>query len=96
MILIKKQYIEDILSGKKTQTIRKYYNGKINSFDYFKCGNITINIKINNIIDKKIEDLSDNDAKLDGFNSKKSLIETLNTYYPGIKYIKLIQFTIVN
>ncbi len=78
----KEKYKELILSGKKRATVRKRANLKPGDEAFVHCGGKIIGVaKIIDVERKKIEDFSEDDAKLEGFNSLEDFLRELKNYY---------------
>jgi hypothetical protein len=83
------EFKQKILNGEKTQTLRLYRPGCI--YEEFKKGDIVKvtfqksenlgEAEITEIYKKKIKDLTEDEIKADGFDSKEELLETLNQIY---------------
>ncbi|MCS7122069.1 MAG: ASCH domain-containing protein [Archaeoglobaceae archaeon] len=86
------KYLDDLLSGKKKTTIRKFVRFKLGDRVLVHAGGkIVGEAKILSIEKKKIDEISDEDAKLDGFSSKEDLIAELKKL--GYKdYIYVVKF----
>jgi len=93
-----KEYWDKLLSGLKTATIRL---GKVTEYKpgdvvYIHCGGYVLGkAKITKVEYKQVKDLTDEDAFLDGFESKKKLKEALKKHYPKLKsedWVTIIHF----
>ena len=98
-LMIKSKFAKDILTGKKKATIRL---GRVkvrsNEFLIHSGGRIIARAKLKNIRYKKVKELSDEDAKLDGLNSREELIDELRNYYGDLKdddIVTIIEFEII-
>ncbi len=92
----KGKYKEDLLSGRKKATIRKDCNLKKGEVVVVHCGGEMIGEAIIESVEKKwFEELSDEDAKRDGFESLEELKEELLSCY-GSKpeEVYVIRFTL--
>ncbi len=91
------KYYELLKSGKKKATIRlEKPKVKVGDVVYIhSAGKVLGKAKITRIITKKISQLTDEDARLDGFKSRSELIRALKEHYPqlrGDKEIVIIEF----
>ncbi len=92
------EYIPLILTGRKRSTIRlekKYDVGDTVYLVSQTTGRIFGKAKITNIIEKRLDELSDEDAWRDGFKDKYTLIEALKSIYgnlPDDTKVYIIEF----
>ena len=99
-LIFKQEYCQDILEGKKRSTIRLTSSLKKGDIVEVRAGWIKIGTAIiEDVKDKEVRELTDEDAKLDGFNSKDELIKALRRIY-GKKVsddtkVKLIKFRLL-
>ncbi len=79
----KSEYLDKLLSGIKKATIRiGRLNVKKGDELYVHCGGFVIGkIKVRNITYKKISELSDEDARKDGFINLRQLLNRLKKHY---------------
>ncbi len=83
----KNEYIRDVLRGRKRTTIRrekKYDEGEIVYISDLK-GRVYGRAFISRIDVKKVGELDEEDAYLDGFNSLSDLLKALETIYGKLK-----------
>ena len=74
----KRKYADLLLSGKKRITIRNWTNLKAGDEVYVHCGGKIIGkAKISAVERKKISELTDEEARLDGFSSREDMLEEL-------------------
>ncbi len=87
-----RNYGEALLKGIKRATIRKWTNLRVGDEVYVHCGGKIIGkAKITDIEKKKLEEITDEDAKLDGFQNREELLNELKKLgYEG--YVYLIKF----
>ena len=94
------EYVEKILKGEKTTTIRK----GIKSYPVGRIVDLTVNYKpfararVSKVIVKRVSELTDEDARRDGFNSKEELIQALKKIYGEIKdneFVTIVHFEVV-
>lgn len=97
--MLKSKYVPLILSGSKKSTIRL---GKLNvrSKEFFinSGGKIVARAIVRNIKYKTVKELTDEDAGLDGFDSREELIQELKRHYGDIRdddLVTIIIFDIV-
>ena len=85
-IMMRGEYARLLLSGKKRATIRlgkvipKYNEVVIHSW-----GRPIAKAKITKVIYKKVRELTDEDARKDGFSSKEELMNELRNVYGSVK-----------
>ncbi len=93
-----KDYKGSLLSGGKLSTIRlgKKTNLKEGDLVYINCANEILGIaRIKKVEFKKLKEITREDAKLDGFKSKKKLRNALKKHYKkvsGESDVTIIQF----
>jgi hypothetical protein len=82
MLTFKKRYVDLILSGRKRSTIRLgnlYVKGK-----YIKAvssGRVVAVVQVERVVHKKVKDITDEDARLDGFKGLPELFRELRSIY---------------
>ncbi|MET1102310.1 MAG: ASCH domain-containing protein [Pyrodictiaceae archaeon] len=95
-IMVKGRYVDDILKGKKRATIRLgIYKVKYDELIVHGAGKPIAKIKVERIRYKKIKELDDEDARKDGFNNVKELLEELRKTYGEFSpndYVTIIEF----
>ena len=96
------EYIPLILTGRKRSTIRlERKRFKVGDTVYLvsqSTGRVFGKAKITNIVKKKLYELSDDDARRDGFRDKFTLIEALKSIYgdiPNTANIYIIEFKVL-
>lgn len=97
-ILFKRKFLDLIISGKKTQTIRNWKNTKIQIGEVVEATNIKdgVNIIINSINKKKFSEVTEEEAILDGFQSLKELKEEVSKIYENSDFeAYIINFSLV-
>ena len=98
-LMLKGKYIEQILNGTKRATIRPGRVAiKSKEFYIHAGGRIVAKAVVEKIFYKRVKELTDGDAKLDGFNTREELLRELKKYYPFLKendYVTIIKFRIV-
>jgi len=85
--MFSKKYLNDLLSGSKLATIRagnvKYKPGDV---VLVYCGGLVLGrAKILRVERRKLIDLTEEDARRDGFSSLRELLKALKQHYPNIK-----------
>ena len=82
-IIFKRKFLDLIISGKKTQTIRNWKNITLQIGEIVKATNIKdeVNIIINSINKKKFSEVTEKEAILDGFENLKELKEEIYQFY---------------
>ena len=98
-LMIKSKFAEDILNGRKRATIRL---GKVEArskeFYIHSGGRIIARARLKSIRYKKVRELTDEDAKIDGLSSRQELIDELRNYYGDISdddTVTIIEFEIL-
>jgi hypothetical protein len=81
MLLFKKKFLEAIRSGEKTQTVRlwKYCRMRPGQRSYIPGAGY---IRVTEITEVRIDDLTDEDARPDGFGSADLLRAEISRLYP--------------
>jgi hypothetical protein len=85
--MFSRKYLEELLNGSKLATVRagnvKYRPGDI---VLVHCGGLVLGrAKITRVERKKLIDLSEEDARKDGFSSLQELLKALRQHYPNLK-----------
>jgi len=97
-LMLKGVYIEKMLSGEKRATIRRgIVKPKYNEIIIHAGGRPIAKAKITRVYFKRLRELSDYEAKLEGYTSKEELIEELRRVYKGIRdddYVTIIEFEV--
>ncbi len=89
----KDKYRNLLLNGKKRATIRIYTNLKPGDEVYIHCGGKIIGIaEIEDVQEKRIDELTEEDAKIDGFESLDELIREIKGIYGDIESVYVIKF----
>lgn len=98
-LMVKGSYVEAILENKKSATIRLgIVKPKYNEIIIHGGGRPIAKAIIEGVIYKKIRELTDEDAILDGFQSKDELIHELKRLYGYVSesdYVTIIQFRVI-
>ncbi|HDI47183.1 MAG TPA: ASCH domain-containing protein [Candidatus Methanomethylia archaeon] len=77
-----KEYMQAVLSGRKTSTIRVHTKlKKGDEVDITVNGRIIGAVKILNVEKKPLKELTDEDARKDGFKDKAALLKALYKHY---------------
>jgi len=82
MLLFKKRFLDAIRSGEKTQTIRlwKYRRMKAGQRSYIPGAGY---IRVDEVRQVRLDELTDEDARPDGFDTAASLRAELDRLYGG-------------
>jgi len=81
-IMMKREYAELVLSGAKTATIRLgVVRPKRKQVLLHSSGRVLAELEITGVEVKRVRDLTDEDAKQDGFQDRRQLIEHLERIY---------------
>ncbi|MCD6323656.1 MAG: ASCH domain-containing protein [Desulfurococcales archaeon] len=97
-LFFKKEFAVGIASGSKTSTIRLSSNLRAGDEVELIAGGIRLGMaRIESVEVKKVRELTDDDARRDGFSSRDELVETLKRLYrsKGLNEgteVKLIRF----
>ena len=98
-LMLKGEYVKDILSGRKRATIRLgIVKLKHNELIVHGGGRPVAKIRVTNVRYKRVSELTDEDAAIDGFSSKEELLEALRKAYGEIRpddYVTIIEFDVV-
>ena len=98
-LMLKGEYVDDILSGRKRATIRLgIVKLKHQELIVHGGGRPVAKIRVRNVRYKRVSELSDEDAAIDGFSSKEELLDALRRAYGDIKpddYVTIIEFDVV-
>lgn len=100
VLRFKKRFEKDILSGRKTTTIRRY--SKLKAGEIVKIevgGRIVGEAEIKKVIRKEFRNLTVDDALNDGFKSLSDLKKTLRSLYGEIyedDSLYIIKFKLLN
>ncbi|HDD36077.1 MAG: ASCH domain-containing protein [Archaeoglobaceae archaeon] len=96
-----KEYVNMILNGKKRTTIRKglksYPVGKI--VEFTADNKVFCKARILKAVVKRLKELNDKDAAIDGFKSKDDLVKALKKIYGNVKddeFVTIIHFEVVD
>ena len=94
------EYVRPIIRGEKVTTIRK----GIKSYPVGRIVDLTVNYtpfaraKVEKVVVKRVGELTDEDAKRDGFGSREELIRALKRIYGDIRdndFVTIVHFKIV-
>jgi len=98
-LMVKGNYVNAILESKKVATIRLgIVKPKYNELIIHGGGRPVAKVAIESVEYKKVRELTDEDAKLDGFKTKDELIEELRRLYGYISsddYVTIIKFKVI-
>jgi len=97
--MVKGEYVDDILSGRKKATIRLgIVKLRYKELIVHGGGRPIAKVRVTNVRYKRVVELTDEDAKLDGFKNKEELLEALRKAYGEIKpndYVTIIEFEVI-
>lgn len=98
-LMVKGEYVDDILKGRKRATIRLgLVKVKYDELIVHGGGRPVAKVKVKSVRYKRVRELNDEDARLDGFRSREELLEALRKAYGDIKpddYVTIIEFDVV-
>ncbi len=84
-LMVKGEYVEPLLSGRKRATIRAgVVKPRYSEVIIHGGGRPVAKAVIEGVEVKKLRELSDSDARLDGFSSREELVDALKRTYPGL------------
>ncbi|WP_457619864.1 ASCH domain-containing protein [Methanopyrus sp.] len=82
------EYRDKLLRGEKRATIRvgRVPGARPGKVVYIHCGGYVYGkVRITDVRTKKVKDLTDEDAKLDGFENREELLKALRNHYPNLR-----------
>jgi len=98
-LMVKGEYVDDILSGRKRATIRLgRVRVKYDELIVHGGGRPVAKVRVKNVVYKKVRDLTLEDALKDGFSSVEELLQALRKAYGEIRpddYVTIIEFEVV-
>ena len=98
-LMVKGSYVDSILEGRKRTTIRLgIVKPKYNEIIIHGGGKPVAKARITRVVYKKVSELTDRDARLDGFRNKGELLDELKKHYPGLREddtITIIEFEVI-
>ncbi|WP_456483995.1 ASCH domain-containing protein [Methanopyrus kandleri] len=92
------EYRDKLLRGEKRATIRvgRVPGARPGKVVYIHCGGYVYGkVRITNVRTKRVRDLTDEDAKLDGFENREELLKALRDHYPNLRdddIVTIIEF----
>lgn len=96
--MVKGKYVDLILSGKKTATIRLgLVRPRYKEMIVHGGGRPVAKISVKRVIYKKVKELTEEDAVKDGFNNLNELLKELRKVYPNITgddWVTIIEFQV--
>ena len=98
-LMLKREYGEKLLRGEKRATIRLgVVRPKYRELIVHSGGRPIAKVRVTGVEVKRVEDLTDEDARLDGFQSREELLRALRRAYPSITpgdTVTIIRFDLV-
>ncbi len=98
-LMLKGEYIEKVLNGEKKATIRKgVYKPKYDEVIIHAGGRPIAKAKITRVYYKKLSELGEYEARIEGFNNVEELINELKKVYGRISkedYFTIIEFEVI-
>ncbi len=89
----KGKYLQKLLSGEKRATIRKRAYVSPGELVYVHCGGKIIGkARILDVREIGIDEIDDDVARMEGFDSAEELLEEIRNYYTGRDRLYLIEF----
>ncbi|WP_457615339.1 ASCH domain-containing protein [Methanopyrus sp.] len=92
------EYRDKLLRGEKRATIRvgRVPGARPGKVVYIHCGGYVYGkVRITDVRTKRVKDLTDEDAKLDGFENREELMKALRDHYPNLRdddIVTIIEF----
>ncbi len=92
------EYRDKLLRGEKRATIRvgRVRGARPGKVVYLHCGGYVYGkVRITNVRTKRVRELTDRDARLDGFENREELIKALREHYPNLRdddLVTIIEF----
>lgn len=97
-LMVKGEYVDMILSGRKRATIRLgIVKVKYPELIVHGGGRPIAKVKVTDVVHKRVSELTDEDAREDGFNNVKELLDALRRVYGDVKpddYVTIIKFQV--
>ena len=98
-LMVKGEYVNDILSGRKRATIRLgRVKVKYSELIVHGGGRPVAKVRVTNVVYKRVKELTDEDARKDGFKNVDELINALRKVYGEVKpddYVTIIEFELI-
>ena len=98
-LMVKGEYVDNILSGKKRATIRLgIVKLRYKELIVHGGGRPVAKVRVTNVRYKRVVELTDEDARLDGFKNREELLEVLRKAYGELKpndYVTIIEFEVI-
>jgi len=83
--MMSRKYVKLLLSGKKRSTIRPGVLKVAEKVYIHSEGRIVAVAEVEEVVYKRVGELTDKDAQIDGFSSRDELVAFLKKRYPGLK-----------
>ncbi len=98
-LMVKGRYVDLILSGRKTATIRLgVVKPKYEEMIVHGGGKPVAKIRVKRVMVKRVSELTDEDARLDGFETRDQLLDELRRHYGNLSdndRVTIIEFEVV-
>ncbi len=98
-LMVKGRYVDLILSGRKTATIRLgVVKPKYEEMIVHGGGKPVAKIRVKRVVVKRVSELTDEDARLDGFETRDQLLDELRRHYGNLSEndrVTIIEFEVV-
>ncbi|ALU12045.1 hypothetical protein EYM_07465 [Ignicoccus islandicus DSM 13165] len=98
-LMVKGEFVDEILSGRKRATIRLgIWKPKFNELILHGGGRPFAIVRITDVEYKRVKDLTEEDARADGFNSMEELMRSLRRVYPHLNeedYVTILKFQLI-
>lgn len=98
-LMVKGEYVDDILAGRKRATIRLgVVRVKYDELIVHGGGRPVAKVRVTNVHYKRLRELTDEDARKDGFRNRQELIRALRDVYGDIgpdDPVTIIEFEVV-
>ncbi len=98
-LMVKGRYVDLILSGRKTATIRLgVVKPKYEEMIVHGGGKPVAKIRVKRVVVKRVSELTDEDARLDGFETRDQLLDELRRHYGNLSEndrVTIIEFEVI-
>ncbi|MEM1836345.1 MAG: ASCH domain-containing protein [Pyrobaculum sp.] len=84
-LMMSSKFLKLLLSGRKKTTIRPGVLRVANQVFIHSRGQIEAIASVSHVVYKKVRDLTERDALVDGFKSREELVAYLKKRYPGLR-----------
>ncbi|ABP50405.1 ASCH domain-containing protein [Pyrobaculum sp.] len=89
-LMLSHRYVKALLEGRKRSTIRPGVLKVADRVYIHSKGRIVAVAEVESVMYKRVLELTDEDARLDGFNNREELVAYLKRRYPGLRDTAII------